>query len=113
MRRTTTGPVLVIAVKVIVDDGDEDVWKADDDDDDVAPMNTKKKRHLIDASVEIGSMVLMVDGDGGGAGAGCWPAAEMTTQWNEKILMRDESPASPSGQTNNNDRQAVCSPPKL
>ena len=108
MRRTTTGPV--IAVKVIVDDGDEDVWKADDD---VAPMNTKKKRHLIDASVEIGSMVLMVDGDGGGAGAGCWPAAEMTTQWNEKILMRDESPASPSGQTNNNDRQAVCSPPKL
>lgn len=58
-------------------------------------------------------MALMVDGDGGGAGAGCWPAAEMTTQWNEKILMRDESPASPSGQTNNNDRQAVCSPPKL
>ena len=80
MRRTTTGPVLVIAVKVIVDDGDEDVWKADDDDDDVAPMNTKKKRHLIDASVEIGSMALMVDGDGGGAGDGCcWPAAEMTT----------------------------------
>jgi hypothetical protein len=60
VRRTTTGPV--IAVKVIVDDGDEDVWKANDDDDDVAPMNTKKKRHLIDASVEIGSMAYGFDG---------------------------------------------------
>ena len=61
MRRTTTGPV--IAVKVIVDNGDEDVWKADDDDDDdVAPMNTKKKRHLIDASVEIDSMAYGFDG---------------------------------------------------
>ena len=50
-------------MKVIVDNGDEDVWKADDDDDDdVAPMNTKKKRHLIDASVEIGSMAYGFDG---------------------------------------------------
>ena len=48
MRRTTTGQLRIAVKVVIVDDGDEDVWEADDD---VAPMNTKKKRHLIDASV--------------------------------------------------------------